>query len=328
MRDELTCWEVVLEFTGKQAALAIIGQADTDAPETHTNARLVLERMRHDYEETREWFATSPEEQEKRSPPKVLLVSTAMQDAREGDLVMRDAVADHPYSVWPRTSEQISILFAGELQRKVSVIGFTAWSLSRLSDFDRQEFKRDVLARWVDEVGATSLYPFTHDKKSTIAEVEATSNIRNPEDGLKEIQVQAETVLIEIVEHLEAQPGSAPAPGIAENTSNVSLNGISTAQVAAIFDGLPYTAENWPKRLSGTKWLKPAQLALGAAGRAASLWCPAILAQQICGRERGEQKQKTLEALNRKFKNTPALRPWRPNWDEFYSMFTELDDCH
>lgn len=161
MRDELTCWEVVLEFTGKQAALAIIGQADTDATETHTNARLVLERMRHDYEETREWFVTPLEEQEKRSPPKVLLVSTAMQDAREGDLVMRDAVADHPYSVWPRTSEQISILFAGELQRKVSVIGFTAWSLSKLSDFDRQTFSRDVLACWLQKVDVTSLYPFT-----------------------------------------------------------------------------------------------------------------------------------------------------------------------
>ena len=117
----------------------------------------------------------------------------------------------------------------------------------------------------------------------------------------------------------------APAPVVAVNTSNASVDSITTAQVAAIFDALPFTAENWPKRLSDTKWLETAQVALGAAGGATSLWNPAKLAQLIHGRKRGEQKQKTLEALNRKFKSNPVLEPWRAAWNEHYAMFNDAD---
>ncbi|MBV7427031.1 MULTISPECIES: hypothetical protein [unclassified Acidovorax] len=110
-------------------------------------------------------------------------------------------------------------------------------------------------------------------------------------------------------------------------TSGPHGEGITTAQVAAIFDALPYSAENWPKRLSDTKWLKPAQVALGAAGGATSLWCPAKLAELIHGREKGPAKQKTLEALNRRFRSNPALAPWRDDWDEHYAMFNDADEA-
>lgn len=114
----------------------------------------------------------------------------------------------------------------------------------------------------------------------------------------------------------------ASTPG-ADSAGNAPVDGITTAQVAAIFDDLPFTAENWPKRLSDTKWVKPAQVALGAAGGATSLWCPATLARLIHGKGKGAEKLKTLETLNGKFKNNPVLQPWRTDWNEHYEMFND-----
>lgn len=125
----------------------------------------------------------------------------------------------------------------------------------------------------------------------------------------------------------QAEPKEAtPAPVLAVSASNAPVDGITTAQVAAIFDGIQYTAENWPKRLSDMKWLEPARVALGAAGGATSLWCPATLARLIHGRQRGAEKQRTLEALNRKFKSSPVLEPWRTDWDEHYEMFSDATE--
>ena len=126
----------------------------------------------------------------------------------------------------------------------------------------------------------------------------------------------------------DAPQAAAPAPVVAECANDAPVDGITTAQVAAIFDTLPYTAENWPRRLSDTKWLERARVALGAQGGASSLWCPATLAQLIHGKQRGTGKQKTLEALNRKFKSKPVLAPWRTAWDEHYDMFKDADGSH
>lgn len=121
---------------------------------------------------------------------------------------------------------------------------------------------------------------------------------------------------------------AAPAPVVAECANDAPVDGITTAQVAAIFDGIKYRAENWTRRLSDTKWLEPAKVALGAQGGASSLWNPATLARLIHGKERGTAKQKTLEALNRKFKSKPVLAPWRTAWDEHYDMFKDADGRH
>ncbi|WP_235507467.1 hypothetical protein [Acidovorax sp. Leaf78] len=109
-------------------------------------------------------------------------------------------------------------------------------------------------------------------------------------------------------------------------TPSVARDGITAAQVAAIFDALPYTAENWTKRLSDTKWLQSARVSLGAAGGATSLWCPATLARLIHGKARAGDKQKTLEALNRKFRNKSVLAPWRTDWDDHYAVFNDADE--
>lgn len=129
-----------------------------------------------------------------------------------------------------------------------------------------------------------------------------------------------------VPEATQAQPqAAAPAPVVAESASSVPSNGLATAQIAVIFDGLPYTAENWPKRASDTHRLRPARVALGAAGGATSLWCPVKLAQLIHGKARGAEKQKTLEALNKRFKSNPVLEPWRDAWNEHYEMFNDAD---
>ena len=137
----------------------------------------------------------------------------------------------------------------------------------------------------------------------------------------------------EFAPHPATEPGApvpkpqaaAPAPEVAESASSEPSNGLATAQIAVIFDGLPYTAENWPKRASDINWLEPARVALGAAGGATSLWCPATLARLIHGRGRGAAKQKTLEALNKRFKSNPALEPWRDAWNQHYEMFNDAD---
>ena len=136
-------------------------------------------------------------------------------------------------------------------------------------------------------------------------------------------QQQPETAAVEA---LPVQPkAAAPATVVAESASNGPSNGLATAQIAALFDAFPYKAEHWSRRLSGTKWLQPAQVALGAAGGATSLWCPATLARLVHARERGPARQKTLEALNRKFKSNPVLEPWRAAWNEHYEMFNDAN---
>ena len=108
--------------------------------------------------------------------------------------------------------------------------------------------------------------------------------------------------------------------------AEAQADSITSRQVATFFDGLPYTAENWPKRLSDTKWLQSAKIALGEVGGITGLWCPLILARLIHGHEKGREQQKTLEALNSRFKRNTALQPWRDDWNEHYALFTDAID--
>lgn len=151
----------------------------------------------------------------------------------------------------------------------------------------------------------------THD--GTLVKVEP--GLRVP---LSELKFKRESVerVAEIIN--KTAPAQSAAP----------VDGITTAQVAAFFDALPYTAENWPKRLSDTQWPKDALVSLGAAGGPPSRWNPAKLAQLIHSKERGTAKHKTLEALNRKFNSNPVLEPWRSDWNEHYAMFNDADESH
>jgi hypothetical protein len=126
---------------------------------------------------------------------------------------------------------------------------------------------------------------------------------------------------------IEATVAPPDAPVVPESQAKpVEPGSITARQVATFFDRLPYTAENWPKRLSDAKWLHPAKIAPGEVGGITSLWCPLKLAQLIHGRKKGPEKQKTLKALNSRFKNNTALQPWRDAWNEHYALFTDAID--
>jgi hypothetical protein len=71
-----------------------------------------------------------------QEPPRGLLVSVAMQAAQG------------------RTTTELDAAGAGDVR-------FLTWLRTPMADFDRQHFARDVLARWVQDVGASTLYPFT-----------------------------------------------------------------------------------------------------------------------------------------------------------------------
>ncbi len=194
MRDDLTCWDYVPEFTGQQAALAIVGEAPTDDPATLRKAMPVLDLMRRAYDGTRRWFADAPEVGD--TAPRGLLVSVEMQTAKARVAQMDDVVADHPYCIWPRKTEHVSLLFSGELQRKEGQDSnlsdadaenwryneqnwrFLTWLRTPMADFDRQTFAREVLARWVQEVGASSLYPFIAEEVQA-----ATADVQTPQSA-------------------------------------------------------------------------------------------------------------------------------------------------
>ncbi|MDI1272344.1 hypothetical protein [Polaromonas sp.] len=117
-------------------------------------------------------------------------------------------------------------------------------------------------------------------------------------------------------------------PAIADTETQaapVNSDSITSKQVALFFDRLPYPADSWPKRLSDTKWLKPARISQGEVGGVTARWCPLILARLIHAREEGNVKQKTLAALNARFKKHTALLPWRDAWNEHYEMFTNAN---
>ncbi len=52
-------------FRPTEAALAIIGEAKTDDPVTLLRATPELERLRDDYETTRRWYASAPDDGQK-----------------------------------------------------------------------------------------------------------------------------------------------------------------------------------------------------------------------------------------------------------------------
>jgi hypothetical protein len=115
-------------------------------------------------------------------------------------------------------------------------------------------------------------------------------------------------------------------PTKTESNINQPDNSLTTAQIARVFDGWPYKTENWIKRASDTKWVQAALVAAGSQGGGASLWNPLLLAQRICERESGPSKQRTLWALNSRFKSKTVLEPWRNDWDEYFHLFNDAEE--
>ena len=100
-------------------------------------------------------------------------------------------------------------------------------------------------------------------------------------------------------------------------------NELSTLQVAIVFDGLLFTAENWPKRLSDAKWLQPARLRAGVQGGLSALWCPLALAQAIHAHKKdAKEKAATLKKLNSLFKRKDLLAQHRDAWGRYFQLMS------
>jgi hypothetical protein len=194
--------------------------------------------------------------------------------------------------------------------RRAVTEAFTAY---RLAIEKVGKYDMDALAR--RDAAHTAYWKSSNDK----------ALLKAFEDAEAEWDAAYQAWLTKMVRCLLEPQAAAPAPEVAGSASSVPSNGLATAQIAVIFDGLPYTAENWTRRASDIKWLEPARERLGAAGGATSLWCPATLARLIHGRGRGAAKQKTLEALNKRFRSNPVLEPWRDAWNQHYEMFNDAD---
>ncbi|PUE39187.1 hypothetical protein [Limnohabitans sp. Hippo3] len=151
MREHLTPWDYVPEFTGQQAALAIVGlpPTDTDAPK----AAPVLALMYRDYADVIEWFTEGPvrwemaaaENELVKSPPvhhRITAPSTPLPS-----IELQRALA----SIDAATSD---------MERSIIHRSWMGWLCTNASDFDRQHFSRAVLARWVQQVGASTQYQF------------------------------------------------------------------------------------------------------------------------------------------------------------------------
>ncbi len=122
------------------------------------------------------------------------------------------------------------------------------------------------------------------------------------------------------------QAGTEPPPVVEVPASEPQPDPIPTRDIAELFEGLPYTAANWPRRLSGTQWLAPAMVARGEVGGVTGTWCPLTLARLVCQKSKGKSNEETtFKSLNSRFKSYPQLAPWRDAWDDYYATFSDTD---
>mgnify|MGYP000567717708 CR=1 FL=1 len=157
MSDDLTAWDYKQTFSGKEAAHAIVGLPPPITETSCQKAAPVLERMRNDYEELLEWFADGPEHWVMSSP--------------EIELVKPDDKTKTPAPRVPNPSNplpciELQVALASidaatsDLNRTIIHRSRMKWLRTNASDFERQQFTRSVLARWVQKAEASTQYQF------------------------------------------------------------------------------------------------------------------------------------------------------------------------
>jgi hypothetical protein len=134
------------------------------------------------------------------------------------------------------------------------------------------------------------------------------------------------TATVAPVAEIEAAVGLPDAPVVVPASEPKQPDALPTRDIAELFDGVKYTKTNWPKRLSGTLWLDDARVSRGEVGGVTGLWCPLTLAQLVCARAEQVEKPSMFKAFNSRFKNNPALAPWRDAWRDYYDTFSDTDD--
>jgi hypothetical protein len=117
-------------------------------------------------------------------------------------------------------------------------------------------------------------------------------------------------------------PPSQVVPTVAESAPDFD-NCLPTPQVATVFDGLPFTAENWTKRLSDAKWLQTAKRSAGEQGGVSAMWCPLALAMAIHSHKKGvKEKATALKKLNSLFMRSDLLAPHRDAWGKYFQLMS------
>jgi hypothetical protein len=131
--DNSIAWDYVPLFRPADVALAVVGEPKTDDPAALLRAAPVLERLRDDYEATRRWYASAPDDG--KQPAITLVHSAAMREAQT------------------RVAPELKAIGAQALR-------FWAWLRTPMADFERQVFERQELAAWVAATGGQSAYQF------------------------------------------------------------------------------------------------------------------------------------------------------------------------
>jgi hypothetical protein len=127
----------------------------------------------------------------------------------------------------------------------------------------------------------------------------------------------------ELADVFEAWPLNSepqPAPATTDTNKTKRQDGLSTPDIAVLFDNAPYPSHQWGRRTSDRKWLESARLAMGAQGGAPAMWCPLTLGQMVWKNYPDSQNK-----LKRTFQQNPALDPWRDEWDQFVDQFSDDD---
>ena len=102
--------------------------------------------------------------------------------------------------------------------------------------------------------------------------------------------------------------------------------GLLTKDIAVCFGDCYYSADNWPKRLSGTAWLETARIERGEIGGASAVWNPLTLAQLMHRQTKGDKaKEKLMKTLNSRFTRNPALGLWRAAFNEYFATYCTTD---
>ena len=124
--------------------------------------------------------------------------------------------------------------------------------------------------------------------------------------------------VVDIGTSVGVEPDKAGSPPVEQ--------GLLTKDIAACFGDCYYSADNWPKRLSGTAWLKTACIGKGEIGGASAVWNPLTLAQLMHSKTKGDKaKEKLMKTLNSRFTRNPALGLWRDAFNEYFATHCATD---
>lgn len=232
MNEHLIAWDFVINFTGQDAALAIIGRARSDDPANITNASPALELMHRAYEGTRRWFADSPGNTD--TPPLGMLVSVEML-AEKG-----------------RVNPALELIDAGDWT-------FLLWLRTPNADFARQHFAPAAIAKWLQEINRPSVYSFVSHPQFSEDTKDALSTPTNdnpkarteldPSNWKMKIQAEATALFLRLYE-------SGANPTVSSTKDDLAKwcqkNNVRTD--TGIFPNAQYLRSHV---LSGKHWKKP-----------------------------------------------------------------------